>query len=79
MLSGDQEVLGVLGVLRCGESSGALDALSWVHAEDGGAGPDLNGSQSLVRWGSFVPVPASTRPSTILGADVAFHSPMIPR
>ena len=66
MLSGDQEVLGVLGVLRCGESSGALDALSWVHAEDGGAGPDLNGSHSLVRRGSFVPVPAGTRPTAIL-------------
>ena len=66
MLSGDQEVLGVPGVLECGESSGALDALGWVHAEDGGAGPDLNGSQPLVGWGSFVPVPAGTRPSMIL-------------
>ena len=66
MLSGDQEVLGVLGVLRHGESSGALDALGQVHAEDGGAGSDLNGSQPLVRWGSFVPVPAGTRPSSIL-------------
>ena len=44
MLSGDQEILGVPGVLRHGESSGALDALGQVHAEDGGAGPDLNGS-----------------------------------
>ena len=66
MLSGDQEVLGVLGVLRCGESSGALDALSWVHAEDGGAGPDLNGSQPLVGLESFAPVFTGTRPSTIL-------------
>ena len=66
MLSGDQEVLGVLGVLRCGESSGALEALCWVHEEDGQAGPDLNGSQPLVEWGSFVPVPAGTRPSRIL-------------
>jgi hypothetical protein len=79
MLSGDQEVLGVLGVLWRGESSGALDALGWVHADDGGAGPDLNGSQLLVRWGSFVPVPAGTRPFAILEADVAFHSPVIPR
>jgi hypothetical protein len=38
VLSGDQEVLGVLGVLWSGESSSALDALGWVHAEDGGAG-----------------------------------------
>ena len=66
MLSDDQEVLGVLGVLLCGESSGALDALGQVHAEDGGAGPDLNGSQPLMGWRSFVPVPAGTRPSTIL-------------
>ena len=66
MLTGDQEVLGMLGILRGGESSGAIDALGWVHAEAGEAGPELNGSQPLVRWGSFVPVPASTRPSVIL-------------
>ena len=66
MLSGDQEVLGVLGVLWHGESSGALDALGQVHTEDGGAGTDLNGSQPLVGRGSFVPVPAGTRPSLIL-------------
>ena len=66
MLSGDQKVLGVLGVLQRGESSGDLDTLIQVHTEDGGAGPDLNGSQPLVRWGSFVPVPAGTRPSVIL-------------
>jgi hypothetical protein len=64
VLLGDQEVLGVLGVLRRGESSGALDAL--LHAEDGGAGPDLQGFQPLVRRGSFVPVPAVTGPSAIL-------------
>ena len=66
MLSDDQEVLGVLGVLWRGESSAALDDLGWVHTEDGWSGPDLNGSQPLVRHGSFVPVPASTRPSAIL-------------
>jgi hypothetical protein len=66
VLSSDQGVLGVLGVLRRGESSGALDAFSRVHVEDGRAGPDLNGSQPLVGWGSFVPVFASTRPSVIL-------------
>ena len=66
MLSGDQEVLGVLGVLHREESSGALETLGWVHAEDGWAGPDLNGSQLHVRQGSSVPVPAGTRPSTIL-------------
>ena len=63
MLSDDQEFLSVLGVLRHGEFSGAL---GWVHTEDGGAGPDLNGFQPLVGWGSFVPVPAGTRPSAIL-------------
>ena len=66
MISGDQEVLSVLGVLWRGESFAALDALGWVHAEDGGAGPDLNGSQPLVGRGSLVPVLVGTRPSTIL-------------
>ena len=66
MLSGDHEVLGVLGVLRRRLSSVALYALGWVHTEDGRAGPDLSGSQPLVRRGSFVPIPACTRPSAIL-------------
>ena len=66
MVSGDQEVLGVLGFLHHGESSGVLDALGWVHAEDGGAGPDLNGSHYLVGWGSSVPVLDGTRPSLIV-------------
>ena len=79
MLSGDQEVLGVLGVLRCGQSSGALDALDQVYAEDGGAGPDWKESQPLVGQGSFVPVPAGTRPSGFFGTDVVFHSPVILR
>ena len=56
----------MLGVLLRGESSGPLDALGWVYTEDGGAGPDLNGSQPLVGQGSFVPVPAGTRPSSVL-------------
>ena len=66
MLSDDHKVLGMLGVLRCGSSSGALDALGLVHGEDGRAAPDLNGSQPLVGWGSSVPVPAGTRPPAIL-------------
>ena len=66
MFSGYQEVQSVLGVLQLGESSGALDTLGQVHAEDGGAGPDLNGSQPLVGLESFAPVPTGTRPSTIL-------------
>ena len=48
------------------EIVGALDARGWVHAEDSGAGPNLSGSQTLVGRGSFVPVPAGTRPSAIL-------------
>lgn len=47
-LSSDQEVLGVLRFMRHGKSSGALDAFGWVDMEDGGAGPDWNGSQPLV-------------------------------
>ena len=66
MLSGDHKVLGMLEVLLCGSSSGALDALGLVHAEDGRAAPDLNGSLPLVGWGSSVPVPTGTRPSVIL-------------
>ena len=66
MLSGDQEVLGVLGFLQYGESFGALDTLCRVHAEVGGVGPDLSGFQPLVGRGSFVPVPAGTRLSLIL-------------
>jgi hypothetical protein len=77
VLSGDQEVLGVLGVLLWhGESSGVLEALGWVDAEDGRAGLNLDGSQPLVGWGSSVPVPAGTR---FFGADVAFHSLVILR
>jgi hypothetical protein len=79
MLSGYQEVLGVLGVLWHGESIGALDALGWVHAEDGRADPDLNGSQPLVQRGFFVPVPAGTNTLQFFGADVAFHLPVVPR
>jgi hypothetical protein len=77
VLSGDHEVLGVLGGLWHGESSGALDAFSWVHSEDGRAGSDLNGSQPLVGWGSSVPVPAGTRTSAIPLAILALHSPVI--
>jgi hypothetical protein len=39
---------------------------SQIHAEDGGAVPDWKESQPLVRQGSFVPVPAGIRPSSIL-------------
>ena len=46
----DHQVLGVLGVLWHGESSGALDTLGWFHEEDDRAGPDLNGPQPLVGW-----------------------------
>jgi hypothetical protein len=59
-------VLGVLGFLQRGESSEILDTLGWVQAEDGMSGPEWKESQSLVGQGSFVPVPAGTRPSVIL-------------
>ena len=66
VLSGDHEVLDVLGILGQGESCGSFDTLGLVHTEDGGASPDLNRSQPMVGQGSSVPVPAGTRPSTIL-------------
>jgi hypothetical protein len=50
VLSSYHEVLGVLGVLWCGDTSGSLDTLGQVHTEDGMAGPNLNGSQPLVVW-----------------------------
>jgi hypothetical protein len=79
ILSGDQEVLSVIGVLQPGDSSGALDTLGQFQAEDGWAGPDLNWSQPLVGWGSFLPAPAGTRPPWFFGADDVFHSPVILR
>ena len=68
MLSLGHHVLGVLGVLWCGESSAALalDSLGCVHTEDGWDGPGQNGSQPLVGQGSFVPVLAGTRPCAIV-------------
>ena len=66
VLSSDHTFLGVVGVLWCGESSGDLGILCQVHKEDVGADTDWNISQSLVSWGSLVPVPAVTRPSVIL-------------
>jgi hypothetical protein len=70
--------MGVLGVLLSGESFGALDAQGLVHAEDGGAGPDLKRFQPLVRW---VPLSLFLLAQDCLrffGADVEFHSPVIP-
>ena len=66
VLSGDHKVLCILGVLWHGESSGALDTLGQVHAEDGMTGPDLNGSQPLAGRGSSVSVLAGTRTSAVL-------------
>ena len=79
VLSGDHEVLDVLGILGQGESSGSFDALGRVHTEDGGASPDLNRSQPMVGQGSSVHVPAAQDPPRSFGADVAFHSPVIPK
>jgi hypothetical protein len=66
MFSSDPEVLGVLGVLHWGDSSGDLGTLHRVQLEDGRDGPDLNELQLLDGRGSFVRVPAGTRPSVIL-------------
>jgi hypothetical protein len=54
-----------------------LAASSGLRKNMAGVAPDQNGSQPLVGQGSSVPVPAGTRPSVILGAGVAFHSPAI--
>ena len=61
----------MLGVLWQGESSGALDALGQVHTEDGGAGPDLNGSQALVPLSLFLQAQDLPR---FFEADVVLHS-----
>jgi hypothetical protein len=66
MLSGDQEVLGVLGFLWCREYSRAPGGVCWVQKEDGGGGPNHMGFQPLVRRGSFVPLPAGIRLFVIL-------------
>ena len=58
MFSGDQEVLCVLGVLRHGESSGALKAIGRFTQKMVGI--------SLVGQGSSFSVPAGIRPSLIL-------------
>jgi hypothetical protein len=119
MLSGDQEVLDVLGVLWRGESSGALIALSRVQAEDGGTGPNPCswGDSEVLQWGEYSRTlnslhwaqkedgrgagvgvaPTGTDPSLLsgrvplflfllaqdpprfFGAEVVFHSPLIPR
>ena len=52
-------------VLWYGEHSGALSALCCAQKEDGRGGP-TGTSFPLVGQDSFVPVPAGTRPSTIL-------------
>ena len=67
----------MLGVLQCGEYSGALDTLGRVLVEDGRAGLNLNRFQTLVRQGSFVLL--AQDPPNFFGADVAVHSPVIPR
>jgi hypothetical protein len=94
-LTSDFKILDVLGLLRQGESSGALGPSAefvpkmvrdWCHWPEE--------PQPLVRQVSFVPVPSGTRPSEFFGIDVvfagtkpseifrtdaAFHSPVISR
>ena len=81
VVTGNHEVLGLLGVLQCGESSGALDALGRVHAKDGRDGPSLAPPNPSL-WSSAVPPSLfllAQDPLQFFGADVAFHSPVIPR
>ena len=76
-LTSDLRVLGVLGCLQHGETSGDLGALRGDRTEDdmGVVQTRMNPSQQP----SFVPVAASTRPSGFFGTDVVFHSPVISR
>jgi hypothetical protein len=80
VLSGDREVLGVLGVLWRGESSGALDALDQVLEEDRLGGGGMTGKDPSL-WLGGIPLslflPAQDPPK-FFGADVVFHSPVIP-
>jgi hypothetical protein len=80
VLSSDHEVLGVLGVLQHGESSGALDAPSAVVTQKM-AGLALT-RKNLSLWLGGIPLslfPLAQDPPLFFGADVVFHSPVIPR
>jgi hypothetical protein len=69
ILSSDHKVLVVLGVLRCEESSGdwmPLMPSAWFTGKMVRRAPYQNRSQPLVGSNSFVPVPAGTRPLSIL-------------
>ena len=80
VFSSDPEVLGVLGVLRRGESSGDPGAFCWVHEEDGRAGAEKGRNPSL--WSGGVPLSLfllAQVPPGYFGTDVAFHSPVVPR
>ena len=74
----DHEVLVVLGVLWHGESSVALDALSWVQVEDGGA---VSTRKCPSLWLGRVPLSLfllAQDPPRFFGADAVFHSPVMP-
>ena len=57
---------GDLVTVEDGVPDGVVVLPAQFPLEDGGVGPDWNRSQPLVWLSSFVPVPAGTRPSSIL-------------
>ena len=75
----DPKILGVLGHLQCGESSGACGTLSRVCAKDG-LGLMLTRNNPS-HWSVGFPLSLSLLTQATpgcFGTDVAFHSPVIP-
>jgi hypothetical protein len=73
MLSGDYEDLELLGVLWCGESSGALDTFGQVQAEDGGGGPWPEGIAASGHAGLLHPC-SCWRKTLLDSLDLMLHS-----
>ena len=79
-LTSDPKILGVLGCLWHGESSGDPGTILHVHVQ-GGAGLAPTGTNSR-RWLGRFPVSLfllTQAPPGCFGIDIAFHSPVIPR
>jgi hypothetical protein len=74
------KILGVLGHLWCGESSGNRRTICWVSAQ---GGPGLAPTRTnLCHWSGGFPVSLflmAQAPPGCFGTDVAFHSSVIPR
>jgi hypothetical protein len=79
-LTSDPKILGVLGPLWHGESSGDLGTIHWVHAQgDEGLAMTRTNPSS---WSSMFPVSLfllAQAPPGCFGLDVEFHSPVISR